>query len=265
MWAELMHRLGYDRYGTEGGDLGAYVAPEIAKVAPDRVVGVYVISGLGFPTQDDVPTMTEEERAAYARMMSQDWASGVDHHGLLRAAPQTFAYGWHDSPAGALAWMVHKFHEFNPTGKPLDQVISRDQLLVNVSVYWLTGTFGSSSWPMYDSSRSAWPEGQQAVPTGVYSGPPGFRRLAEQHNTIIHWPADNPGRTPLHRHGSARSPGRRPPRLLRETAVTRLTCAPANDATIGCMSAASVLPSVADRGSRKPRPPKARKGDRREG
>jgi len=192
MWAELMHRLGYDRYGTEGGDFGAYVAPEIAKVAPDRVVGVYVISGLGFPTQDDVPTMTEEERAAFATMMSQDWASGVDHHGLLRAAPQTFAYGWHDSPAGALAWMVHKFHEFNPTGKPLDQVISRDQLLVNVSVYWLTGTFGSSSWPMYDSSRSAWPEGQQAVPTGVYSGPPGFRRLAEQHNTIIHWPADNP-------------------------------------------------------------------------
>jgi pimeloyl-ACP methyl ester carboxylesterase len=192
MWAELMHRLGYDRYGTQGGDLGAYIAPEIAKLAPDRVAGVYVISGLGFPTQDDVPTMTEDERAAYARMMNQDWAKGVDHHGLLRAAPQTFAYGWHDSPAGALAWMVHKFHEFNPTGKPLEQVISRDQLLTNVSVYWLTGTFGSSSWPMYDSSRSSWPEGQKAVPTGVYSGPPGIRRLAEQRNTISHWPEDNP-------------------------------------------------------------------------
>ncbi len=192
MWAELMNRLGYDRYGTQGGDLGAYVAPEIAKVAPDRVAGVYVISGLGFPTEDDVPTMTDSERAAYARMMSQDWAKGVDHHGLLRAAPQTFAYGWHDSPAGALAWILHKFHEFNPTGKPLEEVISRDQLLTNVSVYWLTGTLGSSSWPMYDSSQSSWPEGQKTVPTGVYSGPPGIRRLAEQHNTIVHWPEDNP-------------------------------------------------------------------------
>jgi epoxide hydrolase len=192
LWAELMHRLGYNRYGTEGGDLGAYVAPEIAKIAPGRVAGVYVVSGLGFPTEDDVPAMTEEERAAYGQMMNQDWAKGVDHHGLLRAAPQTFAYGWHDSPAGALAWIVQKFHEFNHTGKPLDQVISRDQMLTNVSVYWLTGTFGASSWPMYDSSQSSWPTGQKTAPTGVYSGPPGIRRLAEQHNTIIHWPEDNP-------------------------------------------------------------------------
>lgn len=88
--------------------------------------------------------------------------------------------------------MAQKFHEFNPTGKPLEQVISRDQILTNVSVYWLTGTFGSSSWPMCDSSQTGWPEGQKAVPTGVYSGPPGIRRLAEQHNTIIHWPEDNP-------------------------------------------------------------------------
>jgi pimeloyl-ACP methyl ester carboxylesterase len=187
-----MHRLGYDRYGTEGGDLGAYVAPEVAGTAPDRVVGVYVISGLGFPAEADVPGMTEDERAAYALMMQQDWAKGVDHHALLRAAPQTFAYSWDDSPAGALAWMVQKFHEFNPTGKPLAEVISRDLLLTNVSVYWLTGTFGSSSWPMYDSSASGWPEGQKTVPTGVYSGPPGIRRLAEEHNTIARWGEENP-------------------------------------------------------------------------
>jgi pimeloyl-ACP methyl ester carboxylesterase len=187
-----MHRLGYDRYGTQGGDLGAYVAPEVARLAPEHVAGVYVISGLGFPTQDDVPEMTEDERAANARLMDQDWAKGVDHHGLLRAAPQTFAYGWHDSPVAALAWMVQKFHEFNATGEPVEQVIGRDPMLTNVSLYWLTDTFGSSSWPMYDTGQSGWPQGQKAVPTGVYSGPPGFRRLAERDNTIIHWPEDNP-------------------------------------------------------------------------
>jgi len=192
IWAELMRRLGYGRYGTEGGDLGAYVAPEVARIAPDHVVGVYVISGLGFPAQDDIPEMTEDERAAFARLMNQDWTRGVDHHALLRAAPQTFAYGWHDSPVAALAWMAQKFHEFNPTGRPLEQVINRDALLSNVSLYWLTGTFGSSSWPMYDGGGLGWPRGQKAVPTGVYSGPPGIRRLAERHNTILHWPEDNP-------------------------------------------------------------------------
>ncbi|RKR90833.1 pimeloyl-ACP methyl ester carboxylesterase [Micromonospora pisi] len=193
IWAELMRRLGYERYGTQGGDLGAYVAPAVARVAPEQVVGVYVISGLGFPTEEDLPTMTEDERVAFADLQTQDWMNGVDHHALLRAAPQTFAYGWHDSPVGALAWMTQKFKEFSVTGELPDRTIDRDLLLTNVSLYWLTGTFGSSSWPMYDSTGFGWPEGQKAVPTGVYSGPPGFRRLAERDNTIVHWPQGNPG------------------------------------------------------------------------
>jgi epoxide hydrolase len=194
IWAELMHRLGYERYGTQGGDLGAYVAPEIAKVAPDRVAGVYIISGLGFPTEADVGEMTADERAAFAAMQNSDWMSGVNHHALLRAAPQTFAYGWNDSPAAALAWMMQKFGEFNTAADPVEKVLDLDQILTNVTLYWLTDTFGSSSWPMYDSTGFAWPEGQTAAPTGVFSGPPGIRRLAERHNTIVHWPEHNTAR-----------------------------------------------------------------------
>ncbi|MET9290730.1 epoxide hydrolase [Streptomyces sp. NPDC003077] len=192
MWAELMRRLGYDRYGVQGGDLGAYIAPEVAKAAPEHVVGVYVIGGLGFPTEADVPTMTDEERAAYAHLQEQDWMNGVDHHALLRAAPQTFAYGWQDSPVAALAWMTQKFKEFTTADALPDELIDRDAILTNVTLYWLTDTFGTSSWPMYDSTGFGWPEGQKAVPTGVYSGTPGFRRLAERDNTIVHWPLDNP-------------------------------------------------------------------------
>jgi len=135
IWAELMSRLGYDRYGTQGGDLGAYVAPDVAKAAPEHVVGVYIISGLGFPTEEDIPEMTEDERAAFARLQEQDWMSGVDHHALLRAAPQTFTYGWHDSPAAALAWMMQKFKEFSASATPLERVIDRDLILTNVSLY----------------------------------------------------------------------------------------------------------------------------------
>jgi epoxide hydrolase len=75
-----------------------------------------------------------------------------------------------------------------------DPLIDRDLFLTNLSLYWFTGTFGSSSWPMYDTTHTTWPVGQAAVPSGVYSGgPPLFRRLAERHNTIVHWPEGNPG------------------------------------------------------------------------
>jgi pimeloyl-ACP methyl ester carboxylesterase len=192
LWTELMRRLGYDRYGVEGGDFGAYVAPELAKLAPEQVLGVYIIGGLGFPTEADLPEMTPAEQAAFAEMMNQDWVKGVDHHALLRTAPQTFAYGWQDSPVAALAWMRQKFQEFNASGKPLDEAIDRDLFLTNLSLYWFTGTFGTSSWPYFDSTGMGWPEGQAAVPTGVYSGPPGIRRFAERTNTIIHWPEHSP-------------------------------------------------------------------------
>jgi pimeloyl-ACP methyl ester carboxylesterase len=192
IWVELMNRLGYARYGVQGGDLGAYIAPEVAKMAPDRVVGVYVNGGIGFPTEADVPEMDEEERAQYALM--REWAGGgVDHHALLRAAPQTFGYGWHDSPVALLAWMIQKFQEFTVTVDLPEKAIDRDLILTNVTLYWLTGTSGSSSWFMYESSRFSWPEGQFVVPTGVYRGPPGIRRLAERHNNIVHWPESNPG------------------------------------------------------------------------
>ncbi|MQA11199.1 MAG: alpha/beta fold hydrolase [Pseudonocardiaceae bacterium] len=194
IWVELMHRLGYPRYGTHGGDLGAYLAPEVAKLVPEQVIGVHINGGFGFPTEQDVPTMTEDELAEYAKLQDQNWMNGVDHHALLRAAPQTFEYGWHDSPVALLAWMLQKFNEFSLAAAPPDQVLDRDQILTNVSLYWLTGTSGSSSWPMYDSSSFAWPAGQTAVPSGVYSGGPAlFRRLAERDNTIVHWPEGNPG------------------------------------------------------------------------
>ncbi|WP_280451848.1 epoxide hydrolase family protein [Nocardia cyriacigeorgica] len=143
MWVTLMERLGYQRYGVQGGDLGAYIAPEMAIAAPDWVIGVHLDGGIGMPTAADVPTMTDDERAEWDLM--QQWMTGVDHHALLRAAPQTFAHAWTDSPVGLLAWMVHKFHEFSPLPQ---YTIERDHLLTNIALYWFTDTAGTSSWPM---------------------------------------------------------------------------------------------------------------------
>ncbi|MEU4647011.1 epoxide hydrolase [Nocardia fluminea] len=197
MWTTLMDRLGYDRYGTQGGDLGAYVAPEMALAAPEHVIGVHLDGGIGMPTEADVPAMSAEDRAQWADM--QQWMTGgVDHHGLLRAAPQTFALGWNDSPIALLAWMMQKFQEFAYTADRAEDVIDRDHLLTDIALYWFTQTTGTSSWPMYDGLRDGggfgWPTDQNLVPTGVYGGgSPLMRTLAERGNKITHWPSGNPG------------------------------------------------------------------------
>ncbi|GAB3755202.1 epoxide hydrolase family protein [Microlunatus parietis] len=192
LWAELMRRLGCQRYGVQGGDLGVYVAQETAKADPEHVIGVHLDSGIGLPTEDLLPDLNAEERAVYDQI--QQWAGqGVDHHLLLRHYPQTMAYGWNDSPVGLLAWLMQKFHEFTFVVPEPQQAIDRDLLLINASIYWFTQTAASSSWFMFNSERFVWPGGQQAAPTGVYSGPPGIRRLAELSNDVRHWGTDNPG------------------------------------------------------------------------
>jgi pimeloyl-ACP methyl ester carboxylesterase len=192
MWAELMRRLGYERYGVQGGDLGVYVSQETAKADPDHVVGVHLDSGVGLPTEDLLPELNDEEKALYDQM--QQWAGqGVDHHLLLRNYPQTMAFGWNDSPVGLLAWLMQKFHEFTFAVAVPQDAIDKDALLTNVSIYWFTQTAASSSWFMYESERFVWPTGQKAVPTGLYSGPPGIRRLADLRNDIHQWSTDNPG------------------------------------------------------------------------
>ncbi|WP_460697042.1 epoxide hydrolase family protein [Nocardia thraciensis] len=192
MWVELMARLGYGRYGVQGGDFGSYVATAMAAAAPDRVTGLYITGGLGFPTPQDLPELTDAERATYQALMSADWMNGVDHHALLRSAPQTFSYGWNDSPVAALGWMLQKFHDFSAAGA-LDEAIDRDALLTNASLYWFTETFGTSAWSYYATGEFAWPTGSATVPTGVYSGDaPSIRRLAERTAKIVHWPQGNP-------------------------------------------------------------------------
>ncbi|MFI2279149.1 epoxide hydrolase family protein [Nocardia beijingensis] len=196
LWLTLLDRLGYRRFGAQGGDLGAYVAPELAIAAPDRVIGVHLDGGIGMPTEADVPTMTPDERAEWDLM--QRWMTGgVNHHVLLHAAPQTFAHAWTDSPVGLLAWLMQKFTEFAPLADRVEDVIDRDQLLTNAGLYWFTGTAASSSWPMYNGLGDGgftWPKGQKAVPTGTYGGGSALmRRLAERDNTIVHWPEGNTG------------------------------------------------------------------------
>jgi pimeloyl-ACP methyl ester carboxylesterase len=190
-WAELMARLGYERYGAHGNDAGAVVSPHLALVDAEHLVGVHMTGGVGIPTGDprELEGLTDDERAGLERL-AELFAGGSGYATYLANRPQTLAYGWLDSPVAQLAYLVERLAEFDgrPTGQDaLLPHLDRDQLLTTASLYWFTGTGGSSSWTYYDGAAGM-PIDQAVVPTGVsHGGPDAFRRIAERNNEITHW------------------------------------------------------------------------------
>ena len=190
-FAELMRRLGYERYGAQGGDYGAFIAPDLGRVDPTHVVGVHVNAAtMGFIPFGEVPeeeaaTMTAAEQERLARLAN--YLRELNGYFQIQATrPQTLSYGLADSPAGQLAWIVEKFQEWTDGGLP---AIDRDALLTNVMLYWLTNTAGTSANLYYESMHSGnWPT-PSGVPTGVavFTEDVAIRRYAEQANTITHW------------------------------------------------------------------------------
>lgn len=194
VWAQLMHRLGYDRYGVQGGDIGAGVSPEVARLAPNAVVGVHVNGGLGAPLhgpdEAEQATLTDLERDRIARVnafMTEEFG----YIAIQSTRPQTLAAGLTDSPVGQLAWIIDKFREWtHPRSAAPDEVIDRDRLLTNVMIYWLTATAGSAAYVGY-AQESAWGQTKEpsGVPTGaiIFAHDIGIRRYAEIEHDITHW------------------------------------------------------------------------------
>jgi epoxide hydrolase len=150
-WDELMRRLGYPRYGAQGGDWGSSISRELGLVVPGHLIGVHL--NMLFPRVRDEPAdLTNQERArlqAFRRFRS----TGSGYYAIQSTRPQTLAYGLTDSPAGQLAWIAEKFGEWTDDGLP-DEAVGRDRLLTNVTLYWLTGTAGSSARLYYEAGRS---------------------------------------------------------------------------------------------------------------
>ena len=192
-WAELMSRLGYQRFGAQGGDIGGDVSVELGRVAPDRVVAVHVNGGTGLPpmpqSDEERAALTDLERDRVARIeafMREEFG----YIAIQSTRPQTLAYGLADSPVGQLAWIMDKFREWtHPRSTPPEEIIDRDRLLTDVMLYWLTGTAGSAAYVGYAQPRSWEPAVNSGVPTGVivFTHDVGIRRYAELDNTIVRW------------------------------------------------------------------------------
>jgi pimeloyl-ACP methyl ester carboxylesterase len=190
--AELMVRLGYERYGIQGGDVSAFIAPLLGRTAPDRVLGVHVNALLTFPHPEVMGSLTEAERGRLAGM--QEWQEKLGAYMQLHGTrPQTIAASLHDSPAGQLAWIVEKFKDWtDPAAKLPEDAVDRDRILADVSVYWFTQTAGSSAHTYFERFNDAgmWgPVERGTVPTAVAVFPPDFsvRPLAERVHNVVRW------------------------------------------------------------------------------
>jgi microsomal epoxide hydrolase len=190
-WDELMRRLGYQRYGAQGGDWGSAISRELGIIVPEHLIGVH-LNMLFTPVIPDADAdLTDEEKARLERLRSFR-ITGSGYAAIQSTRPQTLAYGLTDSPAGQLAWIVEKFGEWTDDGLP-HEAVDRDQLLTNVMLYWLTGTAGSSARLYYEAARTrgSGPPEASTAPTGIAVFPREIarpvRRFAEQSNNIVHW------------------------------------------------------------------------------
>ncbi|MFJ5533003.1 epoxide hydrolase family protein [Streptomyces sp. NPDC093261] len=202
-WAELMARLGYRRFGAQGGDWGAAVSRELGRAHPDRVIGVHLNLLPGAqqatePTPEELAALSphERERTLTSWRRWAEWQREGTGYAILHSTrPQTLAYALTDSPVGQLAWVVEKFREWTDSRELPEEAVHRDRLLTNVMLYWLTGTAGSAARIYYERAhaarRAAAPSEPSTAPTAVAVFPAELqvplRHRAERTENIVRW------------------------------------------------------------------------------
>jgi pimeloyl-ACP methyl ester carboxylesterase len=185
-YAVLMARLGYERYFAQGGDFGAFVAPDLGRVDAEHVAAVHVNAAtVGFiPFEEPEGEFTDAEKARLERRQ-QFMDDGGGYFQIQASRPHTLGFGLADSPAGQLAWIGEKFHDWaHPAGS-----IAAAHVLDHATLYWLTNTGASSAQMYYESMHSGrWPT-PSSVPTGVanFAEDVAIRKYAEPLNNIVHW------------------------------------------------------------------------------
>jgi microsomal epoxide hydrolase len=184
-FGQIADRLGYQRYGVQGGDWGALVSYNMAELRPDRTIGLHVnLMNVPPPAGQDPPPTPWRQRIGQA---------GGGYEAILGTRPQTMGYLLDDSPAGLAAWIIEKFHEW--TEGPQERCgLSMDLMLTNVMLYWVNRAGASSSrlyWERRQHPETTLPRRRVTVPTGVANFPGELTRArradAERYFNIAAW------------------------------------------------------------------------------
>lgn len=221
LWHQLMAALGYTRYAAGGTDFGSGIATLMALDRPERMIGIHLTNlDLRPYTGPGAKPLTADEQQ-YEAIGEQWWQAEGGYKAIQSTKPQTLAYGLNDSPAGLAAWVCEKWRSWSDSGGDLDARVSREFLLTLLTLYWVTGTIGSS---MLDYFDNRWhgvvlgPDDRVRVPTAiagfttqhVFEGAPP-REWAERLYNVQRW-------TPMPRGGHF-APIEEPLRLARDIAA----------------------------------------------
>lgn len=195
LWAKLMKTLGYERYGAQGGDLGAGVSTAMALKHPDAVIGLHLnyIPGSYRPFLRPGEKLTPEE-AMFEEEAAVWYAKEGAYAHVHQTRPLTVAYALSDSPAGLCAWIIEKFQRWSDCEGDLERVFTKDELLANVTWYWLTHSIHSSIRLYYENSQVPFrftPDDFVRVPVGIarfpYELPLPPRAYISRGFNVVHW------------------------------------------------------------------------------
>ncbi len=194
-WAVLMARLGYDRYGAQGGDWGAIVSTQLGLVDAEHLCGIHlnmVVAGPPKGAANPLEGVAPEEASGLADLADFQ-KNETGYQQIQGTRPQTLGVGLNDSPAGLAAWIVEKFRAWSDCGGDVESRFRRDDLLTNITIYWVTQTINSSTRLYYETMRSgrwglpdyvAVPTGCAIFPKEIFRPP---RRWAEASYNVVHW------------------------------------------------------------------------------
>jgi pimeloyl-ACP methyl ester carboxylesterase len=194
-WAALMAKLGHARYGAQGGDWGALVTTQLALVDAPHLCGIHlnmVVAGPPGDAANPLEGLAPEEAQGLADM-AQFQKQETGYQQIQGTKPQTLGVGLNDSPAGLAAWIVEKFRTWSDCGGDVESRFSRDELLTNITIYWVTQTINSSTRLYYETMKSGrWGLSDYvSVPTGCAIFPREIirppRRWAEAYYNVVHW------------------------------------------------------------------------------
>ncbi|KIA61219.1 epoxide hydrolase family protein [Nocardia vulneris] len=170
-FAELMTRLGYEKFVAQGGDVGAGVTSRLAAVYPERLIATHVNSDQGtlglVGEQLPIPEGLSADDLAAIEQARASWAEQKGYLVLQSTQPNAIAAALTDSPIAQLAWIAEKFQAWTDPGRPAGERIDRDVLLTNISIYWFTRSGASAAQFLWETAHSgmAW-----AAPSGVPQG-----------------------------------------------------------------------------------------------